>query len=160
MQTIGISSIKKELEHLSIKELRGLCLAVAKYKKDNKEFIGYQLFNANNVDDFINAAKEEISDLINECTATNYGVVKKKLPKVIRLITKYGKYMNSKAAHADLLLHFCDAYNALSVNCKSYPVIENIYLRQIKKIRTLISGLHEDLQYDYISALEKLENEY
>jgi hypothetical protein len=158
MQTIGISNIKKELDHLNIKELKELCLAVAKYKKDNKEFIGFQLFNSSNINAFVEDAKSEISQLMEECNGNNYGIVKKKLPKIIRLISKYGKYMNDKPALADLLLHFCYKYNALSINSKSYPVIENIYLRQIKKIRSIIESLHEDLQYDYIRELEKLEN--
>ncbi len=160
MQAVGITQIKKELEHLSNAELKALCLAVAKYKKDNKEFVGFQLFNASNVEAFVVDAKTEVSQLMDECNGYNYGVVKKKLPKIIRLITKYGKYMNNKPGYADMLLHFCEEYNMLNASCKQYPVIENIYLRQIKKIRTLVATLHEDLQYDYIRQLEKLEENY
>lgn len=43
MQIASISEIKKELQTLHAAQLVDLCIKIAKYKKDNKEFLNYLL---------------------------------------------------------------------------------------------------------------------
>ena len=44
MKAAASSDIKKELEHLQPKELLDLCISLAKYKKECKEYLGFLLF--------------------------------------------------------------------------------------------------------------------
>jgi hypothetical protein len=37
------------------------------------------------------------------------------------------------------------------------PVINNLFLSQLKKINAVLATLHEDLQYDYLRDMEKLQ---
>ncbi|MEI6020736.1 MAG: hypothetical protein WCR21_06370, partial [Bacteroidota bacterium] len=62
MKAAGISDLKKELKALQPKDLVELCLRLAKYKKDNKELIGFLLFEAHNKPAFVEALKAEISE--------------------------------------------------------------------------------------------------
>ena len=43
MKVSSLSELKKELHELPQKQLMELCLSLAKYKKDNKEFLDYLL---------------------------------------------------------------------------------------------------------------------
>ena len=44
MKSGTLADIKKELQELEPKQLAELCIALAKYKKDNKEYLDYLLF--------------------------------------------------------------------------------------------------------------------
>jgi hypothetical protein len=73
---------------------------------------------------------------------------------LLRVITKYNKYLNDKAISADLLIYFCKQLKNSGIPYKKSQLLVNMYEQQIKKINTLISGLHEDLRHDYLSDLE------
>ncbi len=160
MQTASLAQIKKELAHLSTEDLKGLVLSLAKFKKENKEFVAYRVFDAADTENYLLDLKQEICSSIIDFGHAKYFGHKKKLAAIVRDINKHAKFINDKAIHADLLIHFCESYNALESNYKSYGVVQNIYLRQLNKIRVLVKGMHEDLQYDYINALEALEQNY
>jgi hypothetical protein len=58
----------------------------------------------------------------------------------------------------ELILFFCEKLKLYGYLSFRHPVIENLYTIQIKRIEKLISGLHEDLQYDFQNQLEELNN--
>ena len=90
----SINEIKKELQLISPKDLIELCLALLKYKKDNKEFVAYLLFKAHNTDEFVAEIKKEIDELfLMVLSQSNLYLAKKNLRKILRLITNYGKYI-------------------------------------------------------------------
>ncbi|MFO0434866.1 MAG: hypothetical protein ACK5ZT_06435, partial [Sphingobacteriaceae bacterium] len=60
MHSYSISEIKKELKELSKEELLEKCMALAKYKKDNKEFLNFLLFESHDPETYINAVKKEV----------------------------------------------------------------------------------------------------
>ena len=132
-----------------------MCLSLAKYKKDNKEFLAYLLFQAQNKTDFLNDVKAEVDAYFLELkTQPSLYYVKKNLRKLLRVITKYNKYLNDKAISADLLIYFCKQLKNSGIPYKKSQLLVNMYEQQLKKINTLISGLHEDLRHDYLSDLE------
>ena len=155
MKSNSLHEIKKELQALPASELTELCLSLAKYKKDNKEFLAYLLFQAQNKTDFLNDVKAEVDAYFLELkTQPSLYYVKKNLRKLLRVITKYNKYLNDKAISADLLIYFCKQLKNSGIPYKKSQLLVNMYEQQLKKINTLISGLHEDLRHDYLSDLE------
>ncbi len=157
MKTSSISELKKELNELPQKQLVELCLHLAKYKKDNKEFLDYLLFQAHDKTSFITAVKEEIDLHFDELKAqSNLYYVKKSLRKLLRIMTKYCKYISDKALAADLHIYFCRKMKASGIHYHKSQLLINMYEQQLKKINTLINGLHEDLQQDYLNDLQDI----
>ena len=86
MHTYSLAEIKKELKELSKEELLEKCMALAKYKKDNKEFLNYLLFEAHDQESFVKVIKQEVDDYFAEITQPNLYLVKKSLRKILRII--------------------------------------------------------------------------
>ncbi|MBK7817946.1 MAG: hypothetical protein IPJ60_10675 [Sphingobacteriaceae bacterium] len=84
MQVRSISDIKKELKELSKEELAELCLALGKYKRDNKAYMDYLLFEAHDPETFIAVAKKEVDDFFTEITQTNLYLVKEKFTQDLK----------------------------------------------------------------------------
>ena len=157
MKVSSISELKKELHELPQKQLVELCLSLAKYKKDNKEFLDYLLFQAHDKTSFISAVKLEIDEHFEELkTQANLYYVKKSLRKLLRILTKYCKYISDKAAAAELHIYFCSKLKQSGIPYHKSQLLVNMFEQQLKKINTLISSLHEDLQQDYLNDLEKI----
>lgn len=155
METAGLSELKKELKELPATKLAELCLVIAKYKKDNKELLGYLLFDAHDKPAFVAKVKNEIDAHFSELKGqTNLYHAKKSLRKILRQITKYCRYLADKAQAAELHIYFCKKLKASGIPYKRSTLIVNLYEQQLKKINALISALHEDLQNDYLTELE------
>ena len=56
----------------------------------------------------------------------------------------------------ELVLHYCLLLTASGIEIKKSPVIWNVLKTQIKKLEKSLSGLHEDLQYDYQKQMKTL----
>jgi len=159
MKAAGISEIKKELEHLSQKELLDLCISLAKYKKDNKEYLGYLLFEAHDKDQFIKEVKEEIDTHFETLKLqSNLYYVKKSLRKILRILSKYAKYTDDKGLTAELYIYFCLKLKNSGIPYHKSQMIVNIMEGTLKKINGLISTLHPDLQNDFLTELDKIIN--
>jgi hypothetical protein len=155
INTYNLQSVKKELQHLNSGQLTDLCLRLAKYKKDNKELLSYLLFEADNNDGYIQSIKREIDTLFNSLPTHSYYLAKV-LRKVLKLITKHVKFMSSKPAEIELLIHYCQQY-IMSVDKRTnYKPLRQLLHKQLEKITKLINALHEDLQYDYKTEFEKV----
>ncbi len=157
MKTTSLQDLKKEVQELSPKELVELCIALAKYKKDNKEYLGYLLFEAHNKTQFIAEVKvamdEHFTELQNQ---SNLYYVKKGLRKQLRLLTKYSKYVNDKSLTAELLIYFCKKLKQSGIPFHKNKLIVNLYALQLKRINALVVSFHEDLQQDYLQDLEDI----
>ena len=157
MKAVSLNELKKELQEIPAKELVELCVTLAKYKKDNKEFLSYLLFEAHDKTSFINEVKTEIDEHMALLQSQpNLYFVKKGLRKLLRAITKYNKYINDKALSADLHIYFCSKLKQSGIPYHKSQLIVNMYEQQLKKINTLIGALHEDLQQDYLRDIENL----
>ena len=155
INTYNLQSVKKELQHLSSNQLSDLCLRLAKYKKENKELLSFLLFEASNEDNYIVSIKQEIDELFKSLPSHSYYLAKT-LRKVLKLITKHVKFMASKPAEIDLLLHYCQQYINNFDKRTGYKPLRQLLHKQLEKIAKLISALHEDLQHDYKTEFEKV----
>lgn len=158
ISTYGLQHIKKEIQHLPNEQLTELLLRLARYKKENKELLAYLLFEAHNEAVFIEKVKAEAGFMFSQLPALSYHAAKG-MRKILRLLSKYTKFTGSKGAEIELLLNFCDNYLEYADRRTSYKPIRLILTRQIEKIRTLISKLHEDLQFDYAEGYNNLIEE-
>src|ERR1700730_1768497 len=146
--TYGLQDIKKEIQHLPNEQLAELCLRLARYKKENKELLAYLLFDANNEHAFIEKIKAEIGFMFSQLPSQSYQAAKS-TRKILRLISKYTKFISSKQAEIELLINFCYNYLQYTDKRTSYKPLRLILIRQVEKIRNQIQKLHEDLQFDY-----------
>ena len=156
METASISEIKKELKTLSPLQLQDVCVRLAKYKKENKELLSYLLFESFNEQNFIREVKEEIDEQFTHLNRSSFYLAKKTLRKVLRTTRKYIRFSGSKQTEVELLIYFCQKMNESGMSRRSSRVIQNMYSRQVERIKKALSMMHEDLQYDYIDEVEKL----
>jgi hypothetical protein len=153
--TYGLQDIKKEIQHLPHEQLAELCLRLARYKKENKELLAYLLFDANDEHSFIEKIKAEVGFMFSQLPAQSY-LAAKSIRKILRLISKYTKFMGSKPAEIELLLNFCYNYLQYISRQTSFKPLRLILMRQVQKINTLINKLHEDLRFDYSQEYNSL----
>lgn len=107
MKTASISEIKNELGNCSPARLAALCLQLAKYKKDNKEFLTYLLFEEDDRDTYISNVKSDIDGQFAGINSSQLYFAKKSLRKILRITGKHIRYTGSKQAEAELLIYFC-----------------------------------------------------
>ena len=156
MKAASISEIKKELLELDPKTVQELCMRMAKHKKENKELLTYLLFEAHDEPAFVSNVKAEMDDLFHSLPSGNVYYIKKSLRKILRIVNKQIKYSGLKQTELELRLYFCGKIKEAKVPLRSSTVLYNLNEQQLKKIKTLLTQLPEDLQYDYhheISAL-------
>ncbi len=156
MKAASIQELKAELQETSPAILRQLCLQLAKFKKENKELLSYLLFQSNSESTYIQQVQQLIADEFLELPKPNIYLTKKSLRKILRIANKHIKYMGSKQGEAQVMLYFCQQLKNSGIAYQKYPVLNNLYLQQLKKLKKSIEGMHEDEQYDFIKAMELL----
>ncbi len=149
MKAASINEIKKELIELDSKTVQDLCMRLAKYKKENKELLTYLLFEAHDEAAFVNNVKAEMDELFHSLPSGNVYFVKKSLRKILRIVNKQIKYSGIKQTELELRLYFCGKIKESNVPLRSSTVLYNLNEGQLKKIKTVLTHLPEDLQYDY-----------
>lgn len=157
MKAAAISDLKKELQLLSAKELTEICLKLAKYKKENKAFLSYLIYDARDTNMFVAEIREEISEqFIAVKEFSNLYYVKKGLRKILRQLSIYSKYFEDKSHTLELYIHFCKELKHSGIPFKRNQLLINLYEQQLKKINILLKALHEDLRGDYRRDLEEI----
>jgi hypothetical protein len=156
MKPSTIHDIKQELIQLPATRLTEICLRLAKFKKENKELLSYLLFESFDGEGYIRSVKQEMDELFTEVHKSNLYLAKKVLRKILRIANKHIRYIGSRQAEVELLLHFCSSLKQSGIAIAKSQVLLNIYNNQIKKIRNTVETLHEDLQYDYLREINKL----
>ncbi|HWD88377.1 MAG TPA: hypothetical protein VG367_09640 [Mucilaginibacter sp.] len=148
LKLYGLADIKKELQFHDKGYLVDLCLRLGRYKKENKELLAYLLFDADNERGFIENVIAESGFMFSQLPSNNYQMAKS-MRKILRLLSKYIKFMGSKEAEIEFLLSFCRNYIEYADKRGSYKPMRLIFTRQLDKIGKAIAKLHEDLQFDY-----------
>jgi transcriptional regulatory protein LevR len=100
--------------------------------------------------------KDEISLQFEEVNKTQLYFAKKNLRRILRLVNKQIRYTASRQVEVELVLHYCLLLTGSGIEIKKSPVIWNVLKTQIKKLEKALSGLHEDLQYDYQKQMKAL----
>lgn len=157
MKAASIQEIKQELQSLPPSRLTELCLRLARFKKDNKELLTYLLFEAADEAVYIEAVKKEIDSEFEDLPKPNLYLTKKSLRKVLRSTAKQIRYTGSPQAEVELLTYFLQKLRRSGIPYRDSPVLVNLYKQQLKKIRSVIASLHEDLQHDYEKAMDGLD---
>ncbi len=156
MKAATINELKQELINEKPGRLLELCIRLARFKKENKELLTYLLFEENDIDTYIKSVKAEIDNHFESINKSNVYFVKKTLRKILRIINKFIRYSGSDLVATELLIHFCKQLKAMDQSIQKTPVILNLYQNQLKKINKAISGMHEDLQFDYLKEFSNL----
>ncbi|WP_243349671.1 hypothetical protein [Parabacteroides sp. FAFU027] len=156
MKAASLSEIRTTLNHLPPEVLSELCIRLIKYKKENKEFLSYLLYEADDETGYVDGIKKEMDILFKEVNRRNLTLSKKTLQKILRQINRYAKYSGSKRTDADLHIYFCLKLRESGLPLDKNATLQNIYMRQLTRIHKALATLHEDLQYDYEEVMEKL----
>lgn len=156
MKASTVHEIKQELAARKPAQLAELCLRLARFKKENKELLTYLLFEAGDEEGYIRSVKAEIDELFTTINLSHLYFAKKTLRKIVRVINKYARYSAEKQTEIELRLHFCATLKASGIPFTRNTIITNLYDGQLKKVRTLLATLHEDLQYDYLKEVNAL----
>ncbi len=158
MKAVTIKELKDELADSTPKELRELCLRLARFKKENKELLTYLLFESADEAMYTEGVKEEIDEQFLQINRKSPYLIKKSFRKILRTIRKYSRYSLKKETEVELMIYFCTKLNKFTPSVKKNAGLQNFYNRQIETIRKKVTHLHEDLQFDYGNELSKLIN--
>jgi hypothetical protein len=156
MKASSIKEIKSELSSLSAESLQDLCLLLARFKKENKELLSYQLFEAHDEEGYVQKAKETLDESFENLNIQSTYIAKKQLRKIIRIAAKFSKYSDEKTTEITLYLYITEKMIASGWKIQNSHQINNLYLSLIKKIKAGIATLHEDLQYDFEKQLDRI----
>lgn len=156
MKAVSLSTLKKELNTLPHKDLLGLCIRMAKFKKENKEMLSYLVFEAGNEAEYIENVKAELIVMFTEINRIHLYYTKKNIRKILRFLNKNIHYSGQKRTEIDLLIFFCQQLKTSGIPIQKITALQNLYQSQIKKILKAVSTLHEDLQFDYQAEIKEL----
>ncbi len=156
MNPASISELKNELKTLTPKQLQEVCIRLVKYKKENKELLHYLLFEAGNQQIFIDSVKAEIDDQFKNLNRSSFYLAKKTVRKVLKTTNKYIKFSGVRETEIELRIYFCLKLRKSGLRLSSSRVLLNLYQNQVKRIRSVLAMLHEDLQYDYEATINLL----
>ena len=137
-------------------ELIALCLRLSRFKKENKELLTYLLFESANEDDYIQSVKTYIDTEFKTINRDSFFYIRKSVRKILRNVKKFIRYSQKKETEAELLIYFCKTLKQFSPSIKRSTQLVNLYDRQLLMAKKIITGLHEDLQYDFNEMLEEL----
>ena len=156
MKAASLKEIQQELAELPKQDLVALCLRLGRFKKENKELLTYLLFEAFDQQAWVEGIKTDMEKQFDEMNRSTQYFVKKSLRKILRSIGKFGRYSGAAIVEVHLLLHFFSLTRSHDINMQGSAALQNLYQNQEKKIRKLIGGMHEDLQFDFLKELERL----
>jgi hypothetical protein len=157
MKPATIHEIKQELLNLPSPKLAELCLRLAKFKKENKELLTFLLFESIDLNAYIANVKKEIDTGFEDLPKPNIYLTKKSLRKVLRITAREIRYTGSPQAEVELLTYFLQKMKSARIAVDKSTVLANLYNNQLKKVKSVIATMHEDLQYDYVRDLKGLE---
>ncbi len=157
MNTASLHEIKKEISSLDPETIAGLCMRLAKYKKENKELLNYLLFEAHHEQAYILSVKEMMDELFKDVPAPNLYLTKKTLRKILRFLNKQIKYSGIVQTDIELRIYFCTKIKDARVPLTEGTVLFNLYQQQLTKINASLMKLPEDLQADYQREIETID---
>lgn len=158
MKIASLAEIKKELQHLSQKELIEVITDLSKFSTDNKLFLYFKLYGREQPDLFAEMVQEELINDFRNGNQRNAHYAKKSAQAIRRKLNKYLKFTKDKPTQIDLISFFCEMLYEYGYLMYRHPVIENLYLLQVGKVERLIGQMHEDLQFDYRDKVRELQS--
>jgi hypothetical protein len=156
MKAVTVKELKEELINYSPKELRDLCLRLARFKKENKELLTYLLFESSDEAQYIESIKSDIDEQFEQINKKSPYLIKKSFRKILRTLRKYSRYSLKKETEVELLVYFCKKLINFTPSIGRNTGLQKLYNNQIETIKKKITLLHEDLQFDYRTELNSL----
>ncbi len=156
MKSPSLNELKRELATMPSAELVKICIQLAKYKKENKELLGYLLYDSNSELEYIARIKNEMDLLFGEVNAGSLYIAKKNIRKILRTTNRYIRFSGHKRTEVELRIYYCLKLKQSGLPIQSSTSISNIFNGQILKIKKAVSMLHEDLQHDYHNELMRI----
>ena len=158
MKIATLAEIKKELQHLSPKELIDLITDLSKFSTDNKLYLYFKLYGREQPGLFAEMVQEELINDFRNGNQRNAHYAKKSAQAIRRKLNKYLKFTKDKPTQIDLISFFCGSLYEYGYLMHRHPVIENLYLMQMSKVERLLGQMHEDLQNDYQDKVKELKS--
>lgn len=155
MRTNGIAEIKKTIKNISQAELSEICLKLARFKKDNKEFLHFLLYESADPLAYAEDVKESLHNLLTNLNR-HPSLKVKELRKHLRVLTRHIRYTSSPEVEIILLIWFTNMLITHAGIRQSNKALYTLFIRQIEKIRKVFPKLHEDLQFDYLQPYNEL----
>lgn len=156
MKAATQKEIKNELISKTHSQILQICLRLIKYRRENKELLTYLLFEVHDEQAYLKGIQKDMYYQFKEINRSNVYLIKKSLRKILRTTNKHIRYSGIKETEVELLIYFCRKLKNSEIPLHKSPVLNNLYQRQILKIKKTILMLHEDLQHDYSRKLEFL----
>ncbi len=157
MKAASLNEIRKELNTRDQDVVEQLCIALARYKKENKELLTYLLFEAYDEHAYVKNVKLEVDGFFETLPKGNVYFIKKSIRKILRFINKQIKYSGVRETELELRIYFCLKMKSAKITLNGGTVLYNLYQQQHRKIEVVLSKLPEDLQYDYEREMKLLE---
>jgi hypothetical protein len=158
LKAVTVKELSHELQNRTPKELRDLCLRLARFKKENKELMTYILFESSDEALYVESVKKEIDLQFEEVNRKSYYFIKKGLRRILLNTRKYIRYSQHKKTEVDLLIYYCQKLKKFSPSIRKNKALISLYERLLETITEKVSLLHEDLRYDYEPELEALKD--
>jgi hypothetical protein len=160
MKSATLNEIKKQLQFLPPSDLVALCLRLGRFKKDNKELLTYLLFDVANESEYIAEIKVEMDLQFQTMNSETYHWAKKRVRKILRMVTKQIRYSGNPQTAVELTIYFCEKLKSSGLLDDESQALINLYQNQVKKVNAWIASMEEDLQYAYKKLLVPLKLEY
>lgn len=157
MQIPSLAEIKRELSYLNEKELREYIIDLSKFSRDNKAYLFFKLYGRDQAGLYIQMVQEDLEQEFQNARGDHSYYAKKSAQKIRRKMNKLLKLSKEKTDQIEVLLFFCEKMKEYGFLRHGNLIIDNLYKTQVSKVHKLISGLHEDLQFDYEGRIEELE---
>jgi hypothetical protein len=157
MHPASIDDIKHELKQLPAKRVLDLTLRLARFKKENKELLTYLLFESHDEPAYVRSLKADVDEQFEIINPSPVSHAKKQYRKILRSINRQIKYIGSKAAAVELLLHFCERLKKLDTTL--HPKLQVIFSQQLVKAEKLLPLVEEDLQFDFRQQIDSLKDD-
>ena len=157
MKAASLKDLKIELTERSHSDLLHVCLQLAKFKKENKEWMTYHLFEAADEAAYVQKVQAETDALFAGLNTKRFFYMKKSIRKILRILKTRIRYSKKKTTEVELLLYFCHKLGQVKPSIRQNSVLKNLYLRELASIEKKTAVLHEDLQYEYHLELKSLQ---
>jgi hypothetical protein len=137
--------------------LAELCSALAKYKKEIKEYLGYLLFDDSDRVAYVEEVGHELRALVEAIDPSqNAYFTKKNLRRIQRAMNRYCRFVGEPGAAAEIRLQFLRALQNTAIPFRQHAQLQNIVDQEKKRTRMLIEDIHEDIRTDFEKALDEI----
>ena len=92
MKSVTAKELSQELTYRTPRELRDLCLRLARFKKENKELLTYLLFESSDELSYVKRVKEELDEEFDRINRASYYFIRKSVRKILKNTRKYIRY--------------------------------------------------------------------